>query len=153
MLSRLKRIFDEAVAEAAAGGGDDAEHALHRAAASLLVEMSRADHDVSELEREHIARALERVFGLPPEEVRELMDVGETGAEAATSLYEFTRVINDRLSHEQKVHLVDELWRVAYADGVLEKHEAHLVRRVADLLHLRHREYIGGKLRAGGEDA
>ena len=48
--------------------------------------------------------------------------------------------------------LTDSDWELinAYADGELEMHEAHLVRKVADLLHLRHHEYIGGKLRAGG---
>ncbi len=149
MLSALKRIFDDAVSDAAAGR-DDAGHAVQRAAAALLVEMSRADSDEAPVEREHIARALERVFGLDADEVRELMDAGSSRADAATSLYEFTSVLNRELSHERKVMFVEQLWRVAYADGELEKHEAHLVRQVADLLHLRHHEYIGGKLQAGG---
>jgi uncharacterized tellurite resistance protein B-like protein len=150
VLSRLKRIFDDSLADASAGDDERAEHALHRAAAALLVEMSRADHAVSDVECAHIARALEQVFGLSRAEVHELMSAGENDADAATSLYEFTRVLNERLDHERKVHFVDELWRVAYSDGELEKHEAHLVRKVADLLHLRHREYIGGKLKAEG---
>ncbi len=150
MIARLKRIFDAAVTDAAGGSGADAEHALRRAAASLLVEMSRADREVTAREREHVARALEGIFELPAQEVAEILQAGEDGAEAATSLYEFTKVLNERFAHEQKVHFVEQLWRIAYADGELDKHEAHLVRRVADLLHLRHREYIGGKLRAGG---
>lgn len=148
MLSRLKMIFDSALIEASGGDDERCEHALHRAAAALLVEMSRADHVVSCEERTHIMRALEQVFGLSRAEVEELMRAGEEDADAATSLYEFTRVLNERLEHERKVHFVEELWRIAYSDGVLEKHEAHLVRKVANLLHLRHREYIGGKLRA-----
>jgi len=148
VIAALKRIFDAAVGEAAAEPGG-AEHAVQRAAAALLVEMSRADSDEAAVEREHIARALREVFALSGDEVDELMAAGGSDADEATSLYEFTSVLNREFTHERKVMFVQQLWRVAYADGELEKHEAHLVRQVADLLHLRHHEYIGGKLQAG----
>jgi uncharacterized tellurite resistance protein B-like protein len=148
MIARLKRLFQDAVDQAAAG--DNPEQAVRRAAAALMVEMIRADSEVTEGERAHVTNALETEFGLPPDEARALLVAADDDADAATSLYEFTSVLNQCFSHEQKVRLVDQLWGVAYADGSLDKHEAHLVRKVADLLHLRHREYIGGKLRAGG---
>ena len=148
MIGALKRLFEDAVEQAASAGGADAEHGVQRAAAALLVEMSRADRTVTDGEREHIARALASVFGLPGAEVDELMTAGEAGADEATSLYEFTRVLNDHLDHDGKVRFVEQLWRVAFSDGELEKPEAHLVRKVADLLHLRHHEYIGARLRA-----
>jgi uncharacterized tellurite resistance protein B-like protein len=151
MLTRLKRIFEDAVdAAAGADGAEDEAHAVQRAAAALLVEMTRADSEVTDAEREHVASALETVFRLSREEAAALLEAATEDAHAATSLYEFTSLLNQRFEHQQKVQLVEQLWRVAYADGELEKHEAHLVRKVADLLHLRHREYIGGKLRAGG---
>lgn len=154
MLSRLKTIFDDAVASVTAAPDEaHSEHPARLAAAALLVEMSRADHEVSEREQAHIRRALMDVFGLAQDEVDSLMAAGASSADAATSLYEFTSVVNERFSHEQKVHLVELLWRIAYADGELEKHEAHLVRRLANLLHLRHREYIAGKLRAEQDKA
>ena len=149
MLRALKRIFDEAVDEATTGDGGG-EHAVRRAVAALLVEMSRADRDESALERRHVEGALERVFDLSGDEVQALMQAGSSGADEATSLFEFTSVLNRAFDHDRKVLFVEELWRIAYADGELEKHEAHLVRQVADLLHLRHHEYIGAKLRAGG---
>ena len=88
---------------------------------------------------------------LPRAEVDELMENAAAHADSATSLYEFTSVLNAQFDQAQKTHFVEQLWRIAYADGELEKHEAHLVRKVADLLHLRHREYIGGKMRAESE--
>jgi uncharacterized tellurite resistance protein B-like protein len=152
MLSRLRTIFDDAVTQVGTSPGSaECEHAIRLAAAALLVEMSRADHEVSPHEEAHIRRALLEVFDLPPDEVEALVDAGVSRADAATSLYEFTSIVNERFDHDQKVHLVELMWRIAYADGELEKHEAHLVRRVADLLHLRHREYISGKLRAEQE--
>jgi len=149
MIARLKRLFQDAVDQAATDD-EGADRGVRRAAAALMVEMCRADSEVTEAERAHVAGALETEFGLSHDEALALLDSADEDADAATSLYEFTRILNERFSHEQKVRLVDQLWSVAYADGNLEKHEAHLVRKVADLLHLRHREYIGGKLRAGG---
>lgn len=113
-----------------------------------MIEMSRADHGVDEREQALIANALTKVFGLSAAQVSELLEHAEASADDATSLYEFTAVLNEQFDQAEKTHFVEQLWRIAYADGELEKHEAHLVRKVADLLHLRHREYIGAKLRA-----
>ena len=146
MLSKLKSIFTSALAQA--DRVDDDGHSLKRAAAALMIEMSRADHHVDAREQALIATALTEVFQLADAEVDELLAVADTNADQATSLYEFTSILNTQFDHERKVLFVEQLWRIAYADGELEKHEAHLVRKVADLLHLRHREYIGGKLRA-----
>ena len=146
MISKLKAIFDAALSHPDEDG--DSAHQLQRAAAALMIEMSRADHQVDEREQALISRALTEVFALPQAEVDELMEQAGSHADDATSLYEFTSVLNAQFDQAQKTHFVEQLWRIAYADGELEKHEAHLVRKVAGLLHLRHREYIGGKLRA-----
>ena len=146
MLSKLKTIFTSSLTRS--GNDDDDEHSMKRAAAALMIEMSRADHHVDDREQALIAKALSDVFHLAQAEVDELLAAADTHADDATSLYEFTSILNTQFDHDRKVRFVEQLWRIAYADGELEKHEAHLVRKVADLLHLRHREYIGGKLRA-----
>lgn len=150
-LRALKNLFEKGLADA--GGLDDtrARHGRELAVAALLVETLRADHKVEAAEREAVRRALRQVFDLDDAEISVLVDAASDKVEAATSLFEFTRIINERFEHEEKVRIVEQIWRVAYADGELEKHEAHLVRRIADLLHLRHREYIGSKLRASGQ--
>ena len=67
--------------------------------------------------------------------------------EEAVSLYEFTAVINDQFDREQKIDLVEMLWRVAYADQELDQYEEYFVRKIADLLHVSHKDYIQAKLR------
>jgi len=146
MISKLKSIFDSALSHR--DDDTDGGHHIERAAAALMIEMSRADHNVDERERALIANALTKVFGLSAAQVAELLEHAGASADDATSLYEFTSVLNEQFDQAEKTHFVEQLWRIAYADGELEKHEAHLVRKVADLLHLRHREYIGAKLRA-----
>ena len=66
----------------------------------------------------------------------------------AISLYEFTRVINDHYSAEQKLRLIDAMWSVAYADNDLDKYEEHLIRQVAELTYVPHSDYIQSKLSA-----
>jgi len=148
MLDRLKHLLLDSLDPSSEDSDTDADLALQRAAAALCIEMSRADEQVLDEERAGIVAALHECFDLQPEEIDSLVAQAETAADEAVSLFEFTTVLNQHFEHARKVRFVEHLWRVAYADGQLEKHEAHLVRKVADLLHLRHREYIGAKLRA-----
>ena len=153
MIRAFQRLFESTVAAAAgAPATQEREHGYHVATAALLVEMMRADHEVRPAEREAVLRALGAAFDdLSADETRDLLARAEERADNATSLYEFTRFINDRLDHEQKAHIVELLWRVAYADGDLDKYEEHLVRRIADLIHVPHSVFIRMKHRAAGE--
>ena len=153
MIRTFRRLFESTVATAARAEETEArEHGYHVATAALLVEMMRADYEVRPAEREAVLRALGAAFDdLSADETRDLLARAEERADDATSLYEFTRFINDRLDHKQKAHIVELLWRVAYADGDLDKYEEHLVRRIADLIHVPHSVFIRMKHRAAGE--
>ena len=153
MIRAFQRLFESTVATAArASTVEEREHGYHVATAALLVEMMRADYEVQPEEREAVLRALAAAFDdLSPEETRDLLARAEERADDATSLYEFTQHINRRLDHEQKAHVVELLWRVAYADGDLDKYEEHLVRRIADLIHVPHSVFIRMKHKARGE--
>ena len=144
MFRAFQRMFESTVATAArAPAADEREHGYHVATAALLVEVMRADYEVRSEERDAVLRALGAAFGdLSPDETRELLERAEEQADDATSLYEFTQHINRQLDHEQKAHVVELLWRVAYADGDLDKYEEHLVRRIADLIHVPHSVFI-----------
>ena len=76
------------------------------------------------------------------------MTLANQRADEATSLYEFTRVINDHYTPAQKLALIDLMWKVAYADSNLDKYEEHLIRRVAELTYVPHQDYIRSKLAA-----
>jgi uncharacterized tellurite resistance protein B-like protein len=130
--------------------GDDTR-ALQLAMATLLMEVARADHHVSVPERRAVEQIIENKFALPPEAVDEIAEVAEHEAEQATSLYPMTRLINDECSAADKVQLIKMLWTVTRADGKIDPHEEHLVRKVADLLHVPHREFIRAKLQVSGE--
>ena len=69
-------------------------------------------------------------------------------ARLATDYFQFTSLINKSFSAEQKVQVIEYLWQVAYADGHLDAHEQHFMRKIADLLYVSHADYVGAKQRA-----
>ena len=85
---------------------------------------------------------------LDEQEVSALIVEAQACADEATSLHEFTRLINEQLTDAQKYHVIELLWQFGFADGAIDKYEEHLVRKVADLLYVRHSEFIRAKLSA-----
>jgi uncharacterized tellurite resistance protein B-like protein len=145
----MLRTFNELLARLApqANAAADDEHALQLATAVLLVEVSRADTDFGDAEREAIRQCLVDKFELAPDERDRLLELATRESIAAHDLYQFTAVVNARFDDAHKLRMVRALWRVAFADGRLSAHEEHLMRRVADLLHVPQATNMVAKLR------
>jgi len=156
MLRSLKDLFETLLAPPLAntggrggmGGAMTPLHRLHLATAVLLVEVMRADTECSDAERHAVLGVLQRRFALADDEQQQLLALAEHSAKNATDFHAFTSTLNEQLSFEDKVQVVEAMWAVAYADGQLTAHENHVLWRVADLLHLPHGAYINAKLRA-----
>lgn len=118
----------------------DVEHQLRLATGALLLEISRADFKIHYQERQSIAEAVRDTFGLSMEETRTLIEEAESQSECAASLQIYTSLIRDYSTHPQKVRLIEDLWRVAYADGEIHDLEHRLVQRVAGLIDLSARQ-------------
>lgn len=144
MISALKALFEPAPRETEA----DRRHHLNLAAAALLVETARSDFTQDESEQAAFAPLLRRALDLSEEEVHAIIQAAEDRVDEATSLYEFTRVINDYGSPEQKRELIEAMWMVAYVDGNLDTYEEHLIRKAAELIYVPHTDYIAAKLAA-----
>ncbi|MDY6814687.1 MAG: TerB family tellurite resistance protein [Pseudomonadota bacterium] len=146
MIERLKKLF-------AVSGSEPVKpnaHQLAVAATALMVQLSRVDNDEDERELKTIVDCAVKAHQVTREEAGEILQDALAHAEDATSLYEFTGQINDHLDQEQKQALLESIWHVALADGRIDKYEEHLIRRIADLLHLNHREYMQARHRAEG---
>ena len=147
MIESLKALFGKAEPVDQA----ELEHKLHLAAAALLIEMSRADYAIDSEEERAMCTVLQSALELSADEVSELMTLASHAADRATSLYEFTRLINDHYSVEEKHVLIECMWRVAYADEDLNKYEERLIRQVSDLIHVSHKDFIRLKLAVSGQ--
>ncbi len=142
MIETLKALFSKPEGE----DSEALQHRLQLAAAALLIEMSRADYVVEPEEQRTLEVVLHAALGISQDEIDELIELAGTAADKATSLYEFTRLINDHYDKEQKLRLIQSLWRVAYADGDLNKYEERLIRQVSDLIHVSHKDFLRLKL-------
>ncbi len=150
MLKSIQQFFERNISIQTHDPGQQ-EHALQLATAALLMEMTIADSAISDAERKVVEENLQRVFTLTDDETRKLSELAEQEAEEATSLYQFTGIINREYTPAEKVLVVEMLWRVAFSDGRLDPNEEHLVRKLAGLLHVPHREFIQSKHRVEEE--
>jgi uncharacterized tellurite resistance protein B-like protein len=121
------------------------------AVAALLLEMTRADEAVSAEECAALEAGIRDHFGLSADETRELIALADSERHEATDYHQFTSLINAHYGPEQRVQIVEQLWRIAYADESLHRYEEHLVRKLAQLLHVPHSAFIAAKHRSGGD--
>jgi uncharacterized tellurite resistance protein B-like protein len=151
MLTAIRQFFDRHIAAQPDEPQATAERRVQIASAVLLVEVARSDQNFSPSERQAVLGSVQRKFDLSPAEAQELLTLAESESREAHDLYQFTSQIDATFAPEQKVRLIEELWRAAYSDSVLHEYEEHLIRRVTDLLHLSHAQFIGAKLRVLAE--
>jgi uncharacterized tellurite resistance protein B-like protein len=151
MLQRIKNFFDQHLAPGPGAADErDSEHVLRLAIGALLLEMTRMDGEIRPEQRKAVETAVLEHFDLDEAEGAELLELAEAERADSTDYFQFTSLINRAYSPEQKVRLVELLWRIAYANESLHKYEEHLVRKVADLLYVPHSAFIAAKLRTTG---
>lgn len=144
MIDRLKQFF--APTEEQPEKPD--AHQLTIAATALMVQLSRVDNDQDDAELKTIVDCAVSSQQVTREEAEDILSDALNQADDATSLYEFTGQLNEHLDQQQKQTLLESIWQVAFADGRIDKYEEHMIRRIADLLHLNHREYMQARHRA-----
>jgi uncharacterized tellurite resistance protein B-like protein len=144
----LKEFFGALQPPQPAASAQSVEHTLQLATAVMLIEVMRADPEISDAERRAVIDALRDSFSLADDETERLVELAEQAARDATDWFEFTSHINQHFDTAAKVRMVEYMWRVAYADGQLSAHERHVMWRISDLLHVPHGAYINAKMRA-----
>lgn len=147
MIDKIKSFFSQNVLEAET----ETTSPDQLATAALLIEVMVIDGDLDDQEMQAIAGTLSNMLHLSKEQIDQLIELSKEEVAEATSLYQFTKEINEHFDIEKKLSLMTAMWRVAFADGHLDKYEENIIRRVADLLHIRHSEYI--RCKANAKDA
>ncbi len=136
MIRNLYNKVVDAISSQAADGDTDRSGALRLATAVLMIDVARADHVFDETEFDSVLRLVERHFDLSPEEAGELVNSAGEKADDMVSVHDFTAVLHEHLEEDEKADIVSMLWRVAYADGRLDKYEDSLVLKISDLLYV-----------------
>lgn len=147
MFKNLKEFF-ESTLQKNDGEPASSQKSLELAAAVLMLEISMADSHFSDEERKLIESIMINNFHLGEDESHAIIKLAEQEVDHAVSLHDFTRLVNETLPPEERIEIIELLWRVAYADAVLDKYEEYYIRKIADLLYVSHSDYIKAKHRA-----
>ena len=151
MIVKIRRFFEQYIIVTESISEDELEHQLQLACAALMIEVLYADYSVDQSEIDTLRKTLQGNFGLNIDEAENLIQLAEEERAQATDYYQFTSLINEFYTQQQKRELVTRLWQMAYADHTIHKLEEHLVRRLADLLHVPHSAFIQSKHRASSK--
>ena len=143
MLKSIQNIFSR---RNQAGPDSSDPYQRELAYASLLVEVIKSDDKFDDLERAKLLDVLSKKLNIHDDELKNFTELAEKKSEDSTSLYEFTREINDEYEYEGKLKLIEDLWRIAYSDGQLDRYEDYVIRKVADLIYVTHSDFIKSKL-------
>jgi len=131
---------------------EDETDRLQTATCTILLEVARADDEFSDAERGHVVDTLCSRFSLSHSDAHALIETSTQQRKGSYDLWHFTNEINKACTRDEKLHIIEEVWRVIYADGALTKHEDYLVHKLAKLLNLAHPELIDAKLRVLGKE-
>ena len=145
MIVKIKRFFEQYIIVTESISEDELEHQLQLACAALMIEVLYADYSVDQSEIDTLRKDLQDNFDLKIDEAENLIQLAEEERIQATDYYQFTSLINEFYTQQQKRELVTRLWQMAYADHTVHKFEEHLVRRLADLLHVPHSAFMQSK--------
>ncbi|MFP6824973.1 MAG: TerB family tellurite resistance protein [Pseudohongiellaceae bacterium] len=145
MLKTIKVFFESKLVPATAEEPESGNLKTDLASACLLIEVMKSDHELDDREAAEFIEILQKQLDISDEDLADLVTLAEAEAKQATSLYEFTSLINAGYDYENKLALIENMWRVAYADERLDKYEEHLIRKISDLIYVSHKDFIRTK--------
>ena len=150
LIKRFKNVFGEQKAE---GQKEevDSEERVKIASCVLLLEAASADGNIDDDERKTIFEILNQEFSLSEEDAKELVSISSMEKQESIDIYQNTKIIDKNLSYDEKVNVLVNIWKVIFADGRLDKHEDHLIHRIADLMKVSHGDFIDAKMEAKKE--
>ena len=142
-MNLFKKLFPSVDDDVADAKSDTDQ--LQIATCLLLIEVSKSDDDFSQSEEEKIKSLLKNNFEIPNSELEEMFDLYNSRHNSMTSLYECTEIINKECSYDQKLKIIGYMWDIAYTDSKIDKYEDYTIRKVSELIYVKHKDFISLK--------
>jgi uncharacterized tellurite resistance protein B-like protein len=146
MFNMKKRLLKIPEVDSATQEQDESER-IQIATCIILLEVAKSDDEFSSIEKTTLTAILKKKFKLSAEAAKELMEIADRKREKSIGLWEFTHLINENYSKEEKRKIIEAVWQIIYADEKLDKYEDHFVHKLAKLLQLKHNDLIEAKLK------
>jgi uncharacterized tellurite resistance protein B-like protein len=147
MIDIVKRFFSKNTTEVSKGAGKTRGHDVRVATCALFLEMARIDEAFTNAEMQNILFIMEQRYGLSREHADTLIQEADRELEESVDLWQFAKLINENYSTEEKIEIIETLWRMVYVDGKMDEHEHYLMNKLKNLLRLSHRQLIDAKLK------
>lgn len=146
MIKKLQKLLENALGDKSSELLQDQEQSKLLAAASLMIEIISVDGVQHQDEIRLLKKLLQQQFSVSADTVDSIIDQAEQSHQQATDYYSFVTEINQHFSQQEKVDLIEALWQLAWADKTIEDIEQHVIRKIAKLLHVSHKDFIATKL-------
>ena len=147
MLDVVKRFFSKVTEDDSKVIDEQRKHDTRVATCALLVEMARIDETFTQAEMDAILSILKEKYGLSREHADALIAEADKALDESVDLWQFARLINENYSNEEKIEIIETLWKIVYVDGKMDKYEHYLMNKLATLLRLSHEQLIDAKLK------
>ena len=147
MIDVVKKFFSKATTNVSSGTNQHTEHDIRVATCALFVEIARIDEKFTEAEMETILSILKEKYDLSQDHADALIAEAEKELDNSVDLWQFASLINDNYSNEEKIEIIETLWRIVYVDGKMDAHEHYLMNKLQSLLRLTHEQLIAAKLK------
>jgi uncharacterized tellurite resistance protein B-like protein len=143
----LKRFFGKGTGLNSTAVGQKTPHDILVAVCALFVEMARLDETFTPAEMETILSILKEKYGLSQEHAQALVAEAERELQQSIDLWQFSNLINENYSNEEKIEIIEILWRIVYIDGKMDRYEHYLMKKLKNLLRLSQKQLIDAKLK------
>lgn len=147
MLDILKKFFDKGVDGSCKNSAQKTKHDVRIAVCALFVEMARIDGMFTPMEMESILSILKEKYGLSPEHAEAIMAEAQKELDESVDLWQFSNLINDNYTQDEKIEIIELLWRLVYMDGKMDRYEHYFMKKLKNLLRLSHNQLIEAKLK------
>ena len=147
MLDVVKRFLSKVTEDESKTIEEERNHDTRVATCALFVEMARIDETFTQAEMDAILSILKEKYGLSREHADALIAEADKALDESVDLWQFARLINENYSNEEKIEIIETLWKIVYVDGKMDKYEHYLMNKLATLLRLSHEQLIDAKLK------
>jgi len=147
MRAIVKRFFSKTATEVSNNADRETEHDVRVAACALFVEMARIDEKFTAAEMETILSIVREKYGLSREHADALVAEADKELDKSVDLWQFARLINKNYSTDEKIEIIETLWRMVFVDGKMDRYEHYLMNKLKNLLRLSHDQLIAAKLK------
>lgn len=146
MLSKLESFIKNKLKEPLSTP-DEIEKQIMIATAVLFLEMAYADFEIVMEEEKRLIKILHKLFQLNPDEIDELIEAAKESRDKRNDIWKFTNLLKSQFDHEQKIGIMENMWRLIFADGHVDRYEDALIRKLTTLLGLEHGDMIQAKIK------